>query len=588
MQTFDTVLEWVQLAVWVLLAVAAFNQWRRRRDASASWLALTFASLAIVVVAGMALGDDAEQTPNLWLVKALIAVIMLFPYLLYRFLITIVERRRWVWIAAHALTGAVLAATVAITRLPGPDEPWTPTVTAFIAVFLSQWVFLLGYVAFRLWRSGRHQPAVTRKRMRTMGTGAFILAAVLVVSAFGPQSTEPTTTSIVVTLVGLLAGPFFLFGFAPPGPLRTYWRRKEELAMRQMEIGLVKALSREEIADELLPAVVNLLGGRGAALIDAEGVVLGQRGLEPDEVDTLRDQVSLGTEYYEALEVGDCHIIPMETGWLVVISGPFTPFFGTDEMQMLSAASVMADLALGRAKLFELETQAREAMRDFVAIASHDLRTPVTVIQGFAQLMSKQWDLIGEEKKREYAGAILRQVQALDRLIRDLLTVSRLDVDEMDAVPQEVDVLEAAKATVDAVATGANVVTVSTEECPLAIADPDHVSRMLQNYVKNAITYGAAPIEVAVVGGSDWVTVNVRDHGVGVPEDFVPHLFEKFARVDKKKSKAVQGTGLGLSIVRGLARANGGDAWYEDQNGNGACFAFRLPRAPQGEMKGTA
>jgi signal transduction histidine kinase len=586
MQTVDTVLDWVQLVVWVLLAAAAFNRWRLRRNASASWLALTFASLAIVVVAGMAIGDDPEQTPNLWVTKVLIAVIMLFPYLLYRFLDTMVERRRWVWITAHLLTGAVLAATVAITRFPEPNEQWTPTVTAFIAGFLVQWVFLLGYVAFRLWRAGRHQPAVTRKRMRTMGTGAFILAAILVVSAFGPQSQDPTPTSIVVALVGLLAGPFFLFGFSPPGILRTYWRRKEELAMRQMEIGLVRAISRQEIADALLPAVVNLLGGRGAALIDPDGVVLGQRGLEQHEVDALREQVSLGTEYYEALEIDDCRIIPMETGWLVVFTGPFTPFFGTDEMQMLSAASVMADLALGRAKLFELETQAREAMRDFVAIASHDLRTPVTVIQGFAQLMSGQWDLLGDEKKKEYAAAISRQVQALDRLIRDLLTVSRLDVDEVDVVPQEVDVMEAARATVEAVALDANV-TVSGDECPLAIADPDHVSRMLQNYVRNAITYGAAPIEVDVTGGLDWVTVYVRDHGVGVPADFVPHLFEKFARVDKKKSKAVQGTGLGLSIVRGLARANGGDAWYEDHNGAGTCFAFRLPRAPRGEMRET-
>ena len=73
--------------------------------------------------------------------------------------------------------------------------------------------------------------------------------------------------------------------------------------------------------------------------------------------------------------------------------------------------------------------------------------------------------------------------------------------------------------------------------------------------------------------------MRVRDAGPGVPDDFVPRLFEKFARLDKKKSKSVQGTGLGLSIVRGLADNNGGEAWYEPNQPAGACFCFRLPVA---------
>jgi signal transduction histidine kinase len=580
MDAVDTVLRWAQLVEWVLLAAAAFNLWRKRRDESATWLACTFASLAVVVVAGMIIGQDSTADGAMfWVIKGLLAVIVLFPYLLYRFLVSIVQRARWVWITAHVLTGTVLVTSLLMPSFPDPDAPRPWWLQVWMILFLAQWIFLLGRVAWQLWRAGRGQPPVARRRMRTMGTGSFVLAGVIALSAFGSPDNTVTVFGLVVQSFGLIAGPLFLFGFAPPGLLRAQWRRKEEADLRAMEIGVVKALSREEIADTLLPAVVNLLGGRGAALIGAEGDTLGLRGLTAAEVDSLRRQIPVVTDPYEVLKVGDAHVIPMEAGQLIVMSGPFTPFFGIDELQMLSASAVLADLALGRAKLFELEQQAREAMRDFVAIASHDLRTPVTVIQGFSEVLGEHWDSITEADKKDYSEAINRQAQVLDRLIRDLLTVSRLDVDEVDVEPQRVDVVEAANDTVKAIASGIEV-TVSGEECPLAFADPDHVARMLQNYVKNALVYGQAPYAVDVIGSADSVTVYVRDHGVGVSEAFRPHLFEKFARADRKKSRSVQGTGLGLSIVRGLARANGGEAWYEHRNGSGACFAFRLPRAP--------
>jgi signal transduction histidine kinase len=582
MESYETLRSWVQLAEWVLLAAAAVHLWHRRRDAASSWLAATFASLAIVVIAGMALGSDEEAITGamFWLVKLLIAVIALFPYLLYRFIDSIAGRKVWMWRLAHLLTSLVIATSVVLPSFPEQDaaRPWW--MNLWITFFLGQWVILLGHVAWQLWRSGRDLPAVARRRMRTMGAGALVLAAVLAVSGTN-SSDEITAERVVLDIATVIAGPLFLFGFAPPGFLRAIWRRREEAHLREMEIGLVKAVSREEIADALLPAVVDLFGGQGAALIDPDGNVVGQRGIGAARLEALQAQVSVASDHYEALEVGDARVIPMETGWLVVLSGAFTPFFETEELRMLSASAVLADLALGRAKLYELETQSREAMRDFVAIASHDLRTPVTVIQGFSQLLDQQWDIVGEDRKKDFVSAINRQVLALDRLIRDLLTVSKLDVNELDLAPRPVDVVEAAKETVQTLA-GDTPIEVRGDDCPLVLADPDHVARMLQNYVKNALVYGRPPYAIEIAGNGRWVTVSVRDNGVGVPEDFVPHLFEKFARVDKKKSKAVQGTGLGLSIVRGLARANGGEAWYEPNgSGNGACFAFRLPRVTE-------
>ena len=567
---------WAQLVEWVLLALAALNLYRQRRDRSAAWLAVTFTSLALVVLAGVFIGEDTANTP-VWETKALILLIVLFPYLLFRFLLTIVPRVGWTWWLAHVLTIAVAAGTIALPYVPQQGDPQPGWFRAWVFLLAGQWAFLLGRVAFRLWQSGRGQPPVATRRMQTMALGAFLLAAVLVVSAFGGSGGEDRgVVGLVSDIVTLFVGPLFWFGFAPPGMLRAQWRRREETALREMEVGLVKAVSRGDIARALLPVVVNLLGGSGAALVDDERKVIGKRGLEDDEIATLIDAVPDSSERYAVQTAGAARVILMENGWLVVVSGPFTPFFGSDELQMLAASAVFADLALGRARLYELESQSREAMRDFVAIASHDLRTPVTVIQGFSQLMNEQWDTITDENRKEFAAAIERQTKQLDRLVTDLLTVSRLDVNEIDRSPEPVDLCRLARENAAALAPESGFTVETTGSC-IALADKDHVTRMLQNYIKNATVYGSPPFTVDVEGERHWVTVTVSDEGVGVPPSFVPHLFEKFARVDKKKSKSVQGTGLGLSIVRGLARANGGDAWYTPNVGGGSRFAFRLP-----------
>ena len=578
----DQIMQWVQSAVWMFLAVAAFNVWRRHRDRSATWLAATFACLGIVIVAAFFLPSDPEDLGDAEIAfKVLIAILALFPYLLYRFVVTLVGKRRWAWITAHTLTGALIVSTMLLTDLEAISERPTGPARAYLFLFAAQWVFLLGLVSVRLWRAGRDQPAVARRRMQTMSLGSLTLAGTILLSIAFPQGEEVTTARIVTWAIGLLAGPLFLFGFAPPRLLRFVWRRREEAELRQVEITLMKALSQSEIADALLERTVGLLAGKSAALLDPDGLVLGRHLMPDEELERLSGQLPDLAQLYEPLPVEDARAIRMENGWLLVTVGPLTPFFGGEEIQMLSALAVLADLALGRAKLFELEAQSREAMRDFVAIASHDLRTPVTVIQGFSHLMVKHWDTLPDDQKLHFAEAIDRQIVHLDRLVRDILTVSKLDVEEEEVLPHAIDVSHSAEQVVAAIAADANV-EIRLTGAVIAKADPEHIVRMLQNYLRNALVYGKSPYIVEIDGQGGWITVRVRDHGNGVPADFVPRLFEKFARVDKKKSKAVQGTGLGLSIVKGLARANGGDAWYEDNQPSGACFAFRLPEAAGG------
>jgi signal transduction histidine kinase len=573
------IIRWVQLAEWTLLAAAAVNLWRRNRSPSATWLALTFGSIAVVVVAGFALPED--PTALTLALRLLLAVLALFPYLLYRFVTSMVARRRWAWIAAHVLTAGSIVGSFLIPSLPQPGEARTPGFTILLIAFLAQWGFLLMRVSWLLWRAGSAgQPVVARKRMRTMAVGASMLVLILVASGAGSSGAQDGPIDIALSALGLIAAPLFFLGFDPPRTLRLVWRQREEADLRTAEIGLVRAVSRTEVASAWLPRVSELVGGQGAVIFDMDETVLAAHNFPDGEVAHARDLLPpADSARYDAVEVGPYRVVTMHNGWLVVSIGALTPFFGDDELRMLGASSVVADLALGRARLFELERQAGEAMRDFVAIASHDLRTPVTVIAGFTDLMQMQWNTVTDEEKQDYLRAIARQVTHLSRLIDDLLTVSKLDVRELDVFRQPVDVERIAHEVVEELGNEATVIVAGAAAHVRAWADSDHVSRMIRNYLANAKTYGRAPISVEIGREDSSVVVRVRDAGSGVPADFVGNLFEKFARLDKKKSKAVGGTGLGLSIVRGLATNNGGDAWYEPNEPAGSVFCVRLPLA---------
>jgi signal transduction histidine kinase len=576
------VIRWVQFAEWTLLALAAINVWRTQRTAAATWLALTFGTIALVVVAGLVLPDD--QTQLTIPVRALLAVLALFPYLLYRFVTSMVERQRWAWIAAHVLTAAAVVGSFFVSSVPEPGEPRPLGLVVFLVVFVAEWSFLLVRSAWRLWRAGSGQPVVARKRMRTMAAAASMLALVIVISASGSSGAEERPLDVIVSAIGLLAAPLFFLGFDPPRFLRLLWRQREEAALRDTEIGLVRAISRPEVANAWLPRVSELVGGNGAVVFDMDRSVLATHNFAEEDVRrALAILPPADAPRYSAIDAGPYQVLTMHNGWLAVAVGPLTPFFGDDELRMLAASSVVADLALGRARLFELERQSREAMRDFVAIASHDLRTPVTVIAGFTDLMQMRRETVSDEQKQEYLNAITRQVTHLHRLIDDLLTVSKLDVRELEVFRRPVDVGNVAREVVEELGMDAEVMAGDPGGHVRALADADHVARMVRNYLTNARIYGYAPISVHVAQEDGSVVVRVRDAGPGVPADFVPRLFEKFARLDKKKSRAVQGTGLGLSIVRGLAHNNGGEAWYEPNEPTGACFCFRLPVVPMSD-----
>lgn len=220
---------------------------------------------------------------------------------------------------------------------------------------------------------------------------------------------------------------------------------------------------------------------------------------------------------------------------------------------------------------------ANQTLKDFVAVAAHDLRGPVSAVLGFAQTMLSRWTTFSDEEKQEFLGIVEGRARYMTRMLDSLLTVSRIESGAIDVHRESLDVAGAIRDALGDVQ-HADDVTVTCPPGLQVMADPDHFRRILGNYVTNAFKYGAPPVVIEARDDGRHVEIVVSDHGDGVPPSFASRLFHKFARAGGVAAEET-GSGLGLSIVKGLARANDGDAWYAPNEPKGSRFAIRLPKA---------
>ncbi|MEX2393977.1 MAG: HAMP domain-containing sensor histidine kinase [Actinomycetota bacterium] len=249
------------------------------------------------------------------------------------------------------------------------------------------------------------------------------------------------------------------------------------------------------------------------------------------------------------------------------------------ERRARQSAEAVAEEATSRlyTTLEELKSL-NDSMRDFVAIAAHDLRSPLAAVSGFAGLLSESWDDLDDEARRDMARRIESSSQSIVRLAEDLLTVSRIEAGALDTKKQVIDLATAITDATENFRDHASEIKIVVDAGLRIEADPVHLERIVANFVGNAFKYGEPPVEIEASACDGWAEIRIKDHGEGVPKDFVPRLFGRFARA-AASAQIRPGTGLGLSIVRGLAQANGGEVWYEPNEPNGSCFALRLPRA---------
>lgn len=223
--------------------------------------------------------------------------------------------------------------------------------------------------------------------------------------------------------------------------------------------------------------------------------------------------------------------------------------------------------------------EADELKDDFLAMTNHELRTPLTTILGYATFLEHRWDDLPEERKRQSVDWIAHEGRRLLLLVEDLLTLSSAQAGALDVQLTDVDL---ATVVADAIAENgeaAAAVTVACEPGLRVVADAHRLEQILTNFLSNALKYGEPPVAITARTAGDVVEICVSDQGSGVPEDFVPFLFDKFSQASRGPSRTAGGTGLGLAIVDRLAGAQNGKVWYEPGTPKGSRFCLRLPKA---------
>ena len=242
---------------------------------------------------------------------------------------------------------------------------------------------------------------------------------------------------------------------------------------------------------------------------------------------------------------------------------------------------VAGRLAATNAELEDLQDHQQE----FAAVTAHELRTPVTVVGGFAQTLHGRWDEIDEPTRRMMVDRLAASTRRLTGLVEDLMTATLSRRGDLQLVPGAMSL----SAFVDAAVSGSRLATrppvLDLDASAVLRVDPTYGPRMLANLLDNAAKYGRPPVEVQGRRVDGHVDIVVRDHGDGVPPEFEAWMFQPYRQAERHERRRRGGVGLGLHTVARLAELSGGSIHHRRPVDGGAEFTLRLPAAhPDAEV----
>ncbi|MDH5373978.1 MAG: HAMP domain-containing histidine kinase [Acidimicrobiia bacterium] len=248
-----------------------------------------------------------------------------------------------------------------------------------------------------------------------------------------------------------------------------------------------------------------------------------------------------------------------------------------------AVAAYAAYSARRRERAAQLAAERSELIKnEFVSMVSHELRTPLTSIAGFASMLHETWQSLPPEEVAEFLGIVNTQSEHLSDLVEDILVIPRIETGRLPLDSTDVDLSELAHRV-----NGFTFTPGMSREASVAIpggvlvrADPRRVQQVLRNLLENAKKFGGDQILVEGAFMGDHYMVVVSDNGSGVPDEEIDRIFRQFEQIGDGDSKIGSGTGLGLPIARELARAMGGDVWYERRFPMGSRFCYTIPVAP--------
>lgn len=248
--------------------------------------------------------------------------------------------------------------------------------------------------------------------------------------------------------------------------------------------------------------------------------------------------------------------------------------FTQNDVETLTILAAQAAIAIENARLFQ--------QSDLLSEVVHELRTPLTSIRGYSKMLLLA-EGIDQEKKLEFTETIHREAGRLGQMINDFLDLARLESGRTHMAQEPVNMSEVISETLAVLQPQATERQISIalqvpETLPTIIGDPTRLKQVMVNLVSNAVKYnrdgGRVDIEAKV--GGDELNVAVGDTGRGIAEEDLPHVFEKFYRIDDPEQQT-KGTGLGLSIAKHIVEVHGGTISVQSVRGEGSTFSFTLP-----------
>ena len=399
-------------------------------------------------------------------------------------------------------------------------------------------------------------------------------------------------------------------------------RRKVEQATHTMaallEAGkaISQSLSLQSTCSVVVAQAARLAGAKSCIvfLLDAasdEFVAESMMGVDPELKDRLRFQMGIG---YHGQAVHSCEpkmtenlleqvgtedvlsllnaenalIVPLMStegaiGAITVLNhdGGFT----AEEQDVLSMLASQAAIAIANAKLYEQTKELDRLKSEFVAVVSHEVRTPLTSIKGSLELLSDDRFHKMPDPQKELLGICQANTERLITLINDILDFSKLEASKL---PMTMEVVELRYALSEAVENIRSLAGMRKVEIELRVddstgsveADAMRIGQVITNLVGNAIKFSpeGGRVEIFASGDESLVTVSVKDYGRGIAPRDQSRLFQRFAQLDSSTTRKAGGTGLGLVISKGIVEQHGGKIWVESAQEQGSTFSFSLPR----------
>ena len=257
-----------------------------------------------------------------------------------------------------------------------------------------------------------------------------------------------------------------------------------------------------------------------------------------------------------------------------------------NDIALIEAAAREVSIAIDHATRFSEAVQTAERLRhldemrsDFVAMVSHELRSPMTVVAGIADILKKRQSALSPEQRDELVDTLGREARRLTRLVSEVLDLEAIDQGGMELQVGSIDLAELARdAVTDAGVADRTDLSVGRGDAVCQV-DGDRIKQVLLNLISNAAKFSGedSSITVRVSPEADGVSISVQDEGPGISPQDVEKLFQRFSRLDTGAGRK-PGSGLGLYLSRSIIEAHDGRIWVDSHLGKGATFSFKLPR----------